>query len=207
MTAGMKEDKFSAVNCLNELYGLRFRSLLALTALFLFGLFSVLFRIIDPMFRAATDPGLIDLQLTSDAYCFQEIIVNWNKSVDGGVEIYKLSIVSLDYIFPIIYAVMLAFAYAAVRGNLIPRRFDRVMFILPCLGAFFDYSENTFHLLLLRDVHNLDQALAAHYSQLMVASSFTCSFLKFFFFCASILAFTGAAIYRLKNYRRVSEQS
>lgn len=183
----------------DKLYKYEYRGSLALIGLVLFVLFSVFFMVIDPMFRAAGDPSLMDLQLAFSAQRFHEIIVSWNKSVNGGTEIYKLGIILLDYIYPVIYATMLAFAYAAARGNDNPGRLDRLVFIIPFAAAIFDYVENTFHILLLRNVHNLAQAFANYYSDLPVALSFICSVLKFLFFYAGILAFLGAIGFRIKK--------
>ena len=195
----MKEKIFFLRRCLNKIYGFYHRGLLALIALFVFLLFSIFFLIIDPMFRSAADPSLVDLQLAFSALRFREIIVGWNQSVNGGVEIYKLSIILLDYLYPLIYSIMLAFAYAAVRGNQLPRRFDRIIFVLPFCGALFDYAENTFHLFLLKNVHNLAQAASASYAGLPVALSFACSILKFVFFSGAILSLAGAVVCRLKK--------
>jgi hypothetical protein len=192
-------EKCKLCDCINKLYAIPHRGCLAWTGLFLFVLFGVFITVIDPMFRGATDPTLMDLQLTFNAQRFHEIIVSWSKSVNGGVDIYKLSTIFLDYLYPIIYSVMLAFGYAAVRGNITPNRFDRVMFVFPFIAAFFDYSENTFHILLLRNVHNLSQAFATYYSDLAVALSFICSVLKFFFSYVAILVLIGAIFYRLKK--------
>ena len=187
-----------SVDCVMNLYGFRHRVRFALIGLFLFLLFSVAFLLIDPMFRAATDPTLVDLQLAFSALRFHEIVVSWNKSVNGGIEIYKLSTMLLDYLYPAIYSTMLAFAYAAVRKNE-PTRFDKVMFTLPFIAAIFDYIENTIHLLLLKDVHNLAQAIAVQYPPSAVAISATASVLKFLFFYAAIFTFLGAVLYRIKK--------
>jgi hypothetical protein len=162
-------------------------------------LFGVFWIVIDPMYRGAADPTLMDLQLTFSAQRFHDIIVSWSKSVNGSVDTYKLVTILLDYLYPIIYSVMLAFGYAAVRGNYDPNRFDKVMFVFPFLAAVFDYIENTFHILLLKNVHNLDQAITTYYSSLPVALSFTCSVLKFFFCYIAILVLIGAIFYRLKK--------
>jgi hypothetical protein len=183
----------------DKFYNFGYRGSLALIALVLFLLFTIFFVVIDPMFRGATDPSLMDLQLTCSAQRFHEIIVSWSKSVNNSADIYKLATILLDYIYPIIYSVMLAFGYAAVRGNNKPGRLDRLVFLLPFAAAFFDYCENTFHILMLRNVHNLATAFANYYSNLPVALSFICSVLKFLFFYAGILAFLGAVIYRIKK--------
>lgn len=193
------KEKCRLNKCLNNLYGFKQRNFYALNGLVLFLAFTILFLIIDPQFRRATDPTLVDLQLAFSALRFHDIVVSWNKSINGGIEIYKRSTMMLDYIYPIIYSTMLAFAYAAVRKNDQPTRLDKVMFMLPFLAAVFDYIENTFHLLLLKDVHNLAQAIVAHYPPSVVAISATASVLKFLFFYAGILAFLGAVIYRIKK--------
>ena len=187
------------VNCIKNLYGFKYRGLFALIGLFLFLLFSMCFLFIDPLFRAATDPTLVDLQLAFSALRFHDIITGWNKSIDGGIENYKLSTMLLDYLYPLIYSTMLAFAYAAVRKNDQPARLDKVMFALPFFAAIFDYIENTIHLLLLKDVHNLAQAIAAQYPPSAVAISAAASVLKFLLFYAGIFAVLGAVIYRIKK--------
>jgi len=192
-------NKCAFCDCINKLYAFSHRRCLAWIGLFLFVLFGVFWTVINPMFRGAADPSLMDLQLTFNAQRFHDIIVSWCKSVNNSTDIYKLATILLDYIYPIIYSIMLAFGYAAVRGNNIPNRFDRVMFVFPFLAAIFDYIENTFHILLLRNVHNLDQALATYYSSLPVALSFICSALKFFFSYIGILVVIGAIFYRLKK--------
>jgi hypothetical protein len=199
MAAEIRAGNISPGNCIDKFYGFPCRGRLALIAFLLFLLFSMCFLVVDPLFRSAADPSLIDLQLCASPLCFQDIIVRWNKSVAGGVEIYKLSIILLDFIYPLVYSTMLALAYAAVRGNRFPFHFDRVAFTFPFGAAIFDYIENALHLFLLKDVRNLEQALAAGYPALLVEASFTCSVLKFFFFCAAILALIGAVFYRAKT--------
>lgn len=186
-------------NCLDKLYNYRLRGRVALSALILFFVFTALFFVADSHFRAATDPTLMDLQLAFSNLSFRDIIVSWNKSIDGGIEIYKLSTILLDYFYPVIYAVMLAFAYAALRKKDQPSRLDKVIFALPFIAAVFDYIENTFHLFLLRNVHNLTQAMAADYSAWAVALSAAASTLKFTFFYAGILALLGAVACRIKK--------
>ncbi len=192
-------DKCAFCDCIDKLYASSHRRCLAWIGLFLFILFGIFWIVIDPMFRGAADPSLMDLQLTFNAQRFHDIIVSWSKSVNNSADIYKLATILLDYIYPVIYSVMLAFGYAAVRGNTTPNRFDRAMFVFPFLAAFFDYIENTFHILLLRNVHNLSQAFAAYYASLPVTLSFICSVLKFFFSYTAILVLIGAIFYRLKN--------
>jgi len=94
---------------------------------------------------------------------------------------------------------MLAFAYAAVRGNDKPNRLDLALFVIPFIAAFFDFFENTFHLVLLRKVHNLVHAIIAAYSPLAVGLSAAAATLKFLFFYAAILALIGAIAYRIKK--------
>ena len=193
------DEKCRLPDCIRNLYRFRYRSRFALIGLFLFLLFSMCFLLIDPLFRASTDPTLVDLQLAFSFQRFHEIVVSWNKSIDGGIEIYKLSTMLLDYLYPVIYSTMLAFAYAAVKKNNEPSRFDKVLFTLPFIAAIFDYIENTIHLLLLKDVHNLVQAMAAQYPPSAVAISTAASVLKFLFFYAAIFAFLGAVFYRIKK--------
>ena len=199
MLAEPENGKCALESCLNKLYNHRHRGCFALIGLVLFLLFSMFLLVIDPMFRAATDPTLIDLQLTFNAQRFHDIIVSWSKSVSGSADVYKLATILLDYIYPIIYSVMLAFAYAAVRKNDQPNRLDKEMFTLPFIAAIFDYIENTFHILLLKDVHNLAQAVAAQHPPSAVAISATTSVLKFLFFYTGILALLGAVLYRIKK--------
>ena len=187
------------MDCIKNLYGFRHRGRFALIGLLLFLLFSICFLFVDPLFRASTDPTLVDLQLAFSSLRFHDIIVSWNKSVNGGIEIYKLSTMLLDYLYPLIYSAMLAFAYASVRKNAQPARLDKVMFTLPFIAAIFDYIENTIHLLLLKDVHNLAQAIAVQYPPTAVAISAAASVLKFLFFYAAIFTFLGAVIYRIKK--------
>jgi uncharacterized membrane protein len=199
MFAELENGKCALESCLDKLYKHRYRGCFALIGLVLFLLFTIFFLVIDPMYRGATDPTLMDLQLTFNAQRFHDIIVSWSKSVSGSADIYKLATILLDYIYPIIYSVMLAFAYAAVRKNDQPTRLDKVVFALPFIAAIFDYIENTFHILLLKGVHNLTQAVAAHYPPTAVAISATASVLEFLFFYAGILALLGAVLYRIKK--------
>jgi hypothetical protein len=193
------DEKCSLPDCVRNLYRFRYRGRFALIGLFLFLLFSMSFLLIDPLFRASTDPTLVDLQLAFNSMRFHDIIAAWNKSIDGGIEMYKLSIMLLDYLYPVIYSAMLAFAYAVVRKNDQPTHLDKVLFTLPFIAAIFDYIENTIHLLLLKDVHNLAQAMAVQYPPSAVAISAAASVLKFLFFYAAIFAFLGAVFYRIKK--------
>ena len=180
----IKED----VSLLEQLYGFRYRGRAALLCLVLFLIFTGLFQYLSTSYRAAADPTLVDLQLSFSARQFHEIIMVWSKSVGGAIDNYKLMTLSLDYFYPIIYSVMLAFAYSSARGNDKPNKLDMALFVLPFVAAFFDFFENTFHLVLLRNVHNLVHAIIAGYSPLAVGLSAAAATLKFLFFYAGILA-------------------
>jgi len=74
------------------------------------------------------------------------------EAVGGDVQVAVRNIVTLDFAFPVIYAVALSSVYALAAGPG-PSRHDLWVFSLPWAAALLDIGENLVHLSLLADVH------------------------------------------------------
>lgn len=164
----------------DALYSCSIRGWIALGSLVLFVLFSlVLFNVMSLMHRAKTDPNVVKLQLAFSSRKFKEILLQWGKAFDKGIEIFKITVILLDYIFPLIYASVLAFGYAYVRGIPQPHVLDRYIFIIPFVAALLDWTENSLHLYTLRNVHCRADIEATEFSPTMVCIASLCALIKF----------------------------
>jgi len=182
----------------DTLYGCNIRGWIALGSLVLFVLFSlVLFNVMSLMHRAKTDPNVIKLQHSFSSRKFKEILLQWGNTFDKGIEMFKVTVILLDYIFPLIYASLLAFGYAFVRGIPQPDELDRYIFIIPFVAALLDWTENSLHLYVLRNVHCRADIVAADFSQTMVYVASICALIKFVFALAVLLAIFVAFFVRI----------
>jgi hypothetical protein len=105
--------------------------------------------------RATGSPKnkVTDLQRAYTAEMFGSALRKWSKADENAVGIMKSrNIRRLDFIFPALYGLALAFAYAAISGRRAPTALDFVLFVTPLVAALFDYVENTTHLRLLRGI-------------------------------------------------------
>ena len=140
---------------------------------------------------------VVDLQKAFNADRFKEVLLSWSAS--GGnqnaVEIMKWeNIIKLDLIFPVLYALALAFAYSAVRGNSSPNKLDLVLFALPFIAGVFDLIENGLHLYLLSGINTRFDVESAHFSPALVCTAATFAAAKYFLLCVSGFSIVCASI-------------
>lgn len=111
------------------------------------------------------DPTVIDLQLSFTEARFSKIVDTWieHKGI-GAVEAFRRVLLTLDYAFPVLYALFLASLSATIVTKFIvkqPGKRDLIFFVLPFAAGLFDLIENTLHLIILGgvnekgDIHNL----------------------------------------------------
>ena len=127
-------------------------------ALFLTTLGLVAFVLLDAL-RPAGGPGAVALQLAFSRQAFADILNQWGAA---GVRAYQRSTLSIDYLFPIAYAVCLSSSIAWLSSGSDGREpgpGTMLVFSLPWAAAALDYVENTLHLILLRDVRQLSPTL------------------------------------------------
>lgn len=113
--------------------------------------------------------NVLDLQLAFSPDRFRAVLQTWYD-----ISVFKRSVRQIDFLFPLAYAGLLAFAYAWSRRNRQPRWWDKILFLSPMLAALCDYCENTLHLHLLRDINGATQVGVTEFSgtQVLAASSF-----------------------------------
>src|SRR5262245_6768116 len=152
-----------------RLYTTRERGWLALYFLVISVFVQAFFSHPNFVYREANEAGVVPLQLAFTVSKFKEILLSWSD-----VGIFKQSLWQIDFVFPLAYAGLLAFAYAWSRRNENPSRRDRFFFLAPFVAALCDWIENSLHLYLLRNVDTVEQAKAATFSGALVfaASAF-----------------------------------
>ncbi len=186
---------------LDRIYGFRYRGPLAIAAL---ALFLVFFGFLYPrVTRTYQTPGETPfrLQLAWSAADFKQVIADWSVNNPRAPEIYKNdNLIRLDFFFPLIYAVMFAFAYSWARGEKKPvRRLDYVLFLLPFCAALFDYIENILHLSLLSGIDTAVQAADHSFPDGVVHLATIASRIKLALFAVAFFAWPGAWIVRLRR--------
>jgi hypothetical protein len=109
---------------------------------------------------------IVDLQRAWSPDMFERVLTAWSRTNVDAVRIIKRdNIVKLDLVFPAMYAMALAFSYAALSGRRDPSALDAVFFLVPVCAAAFDYAEDISHLVLLRGVNteaDVNAAVARH---------------------------------------------
>jgi len=109
--------------------------------------------------RPTDSPGAVALQLAFSSQAFADILRHWGTE---GVRAYQRSTLSIDYLFPIAYALCLSSSIAWLSSgadSTEPGRGMLLIFALPWAAALFDYAENTLHLILLRQTEQLSATL------------------------------------------------
>jgi hypothetical protein len=181
-----------------RLYSTPERGWLALIFLVFFFYAQALFTYPDFVYRDANTPNVVSLQLAFTVGNFKEILNKW-----GDISLFKETLWKIDFIFPVSYAGLLAFAYAWSRRNEKPARIDRFFFLAPMAAALCDWIENSIHLYLLRNVSDSAQAKSANFSGALVFAASAFASVK-----VGLLVLATAAIIILlvkalvKNFRR-----
>lgn len=168
--------------------GERYRRLgtlwVVLPALAAMAAFVLLFQVTGRMV-AQEGIDVLDLQKAFTPERFGAVVAAWGD----GIEAFKLSLIMLDFAFPLLYAAALA-GLIAIAGGPTPQRAALLLFCLPWAAAAFDWVENLIHLWLLADVHHAAAAAGTVYPALPVAAASTAAMLKF----ALLLVASGGAV-------------
>lgn len=103
--------------------------------------------------RSPETISIIEFQLTFSKETF---IYNVNQWGEEAINNY-VSMMWVDYIFPVIYSIFLASSIALLTTRLIgePNRIHIILFSLPLFAGLLDWVENTFHIYLLADFSNI----------------------------------------------------
>jgi hypothetical protein len=184
-----------------RLYATRKRGWLAFYFLILSIFTQAFFTHPNFVYREAGKASVLSLQRAFTVTRFRVILESWSD-----IGILKQSLLQIDFIFPLAYAGLLAFAYAWSRRNEKPTRGDRFFFLAPFVAALCDWIENSLHLFLLRDVDTVEQAKAASFSGALVfaASAFAAIKIALIVIVAiAILALLLLALFR--NRSKVGE--
>lgn len=178
-----------------KLFGLPFRGRLALVALALHLIFSlVLFKQVTAKYETQHESLIPRLQKAWSGDEFKLVLEEWSVVNERAAEIYKRdNLIKLDLLFPLIYSSYFAFAYAWARKVKTPTgRWDYIFFLVPFCAALFDYFEDGMHLYLLRGINTREQVEAASFPDALVHLSAFFSFVKFFFLSIGSVAYIFA---------------
>jgi hypothetical protein len=146
---------------------------------------------------------VVTLQRAYTPAMFVDVLRRWSASRNDAVSIVKHeNILRLDSIFPAVYGLALAFAYASLSGRSRPTTRDAVFFLVPIVAAMFDYLENTAELVLLRGIDTAADVEAA-----ARAGAFPVPLVLFASACAHakygllLVAFAGVTLVTIERLR------
>jgi hypothetical protein len=148
-------------------------------------LFFVVFFDVSHRMVTSDGPTVAQLQRSFTVANFRDVVCDWGDGIDA----FKRNLLTLDFVYPVLYAVALSSLFALANGLQRPTKTELFFFALPWGAALLDWIENTAHLWLLADVHDAAGAAAADFSAPMVMTASVAAMLKF----AGILASAGAA--------------
>lgn len=150
--------------------------------------------------QAKTTCKAVDLQLSFTAARFKQVLKTWRD-----IATFKRSVWQIDFLFPLVYAGLLAFAYAWCRRKH-PNRLDQIFFLAPVVAAVLDCIENGLHLYLLRAVDTPAQVDGADFSSALVLIASICALVKLVLLLLTVMAtLAGLVILLVRKRRRVIE--
>lgn len=128
-------------------------------------------------FEMPGGPSVLDLELSFTGGTFRQILLIWGSKYAEGVGWFRTSVVVLDFLFPLAYALFLSALYAWVVTTGGGRRL-RIGQLLPWFAAALDWVENAFLLLLLRGLHDAGGIRQATFSGGLVGTMSLAAALK-----------------------------
>jgi hypothetical protein len=159
-------------------------------ALVLMAVFVVLFEVTGRMVApGGADPLVLQKAFTAER--FARAVGAWGD----GVAQFKANLVTLDFAFPLVYAVGLA-SLVALAGGPSPGWFRLWLFAFPGAAAALDWVENLGHLWLLADVHTAADAAAATYPGPLVFTASLAAMAKFALLLGAAAGAVGYAVRR-----------
>jgi Patatin-like phospholipase len=184
-----------------RIYATRERGWFALYFLVLFIFVQAFFSHPDFIYREANKSCVVSLQLAFTVSKFKSILLSWQS-----IAIFKRSVLEIDFIFPPVYAGLLAFGYAWSRRNTLPGKLDRFFFLAPVAAAAFDYIENCLHLYLLRGVDMPAQVEESNFPAALVIAASTFALLKIILFAlvAGVILFWRLPVAIFRNLPRLA---
>jgi hypothetical protein len=140
--------------------------------------FLVAFACAERAFLAPGGPDVRDLELSFTPGAFQQILLAWAAVHPEGVGPFKLTLVLLDFAFPVAYAALLAALYRWVvsSGGGEPLR---AAVAAPWIAAAFDWLENLLLLALLWGLHDKEGIRTASFASGLVGLMSVAAALKF----------------------------
>ena len=183
----------------DKLFGCSYRGWLALGTALLFLFFTfVLLKQVTKRYQTS-DEKWFQLQRAWSSTTFKDTLQGWSGVNPRAAEIYKWdNLIKLDLLYPLIYSIFFAFAYAWARGVERPvSGWDYFFFLAPFCAALFDYCENGLHLYLLRGIDTHEQVEAATFPDALVHISTILSYAKMLLFGIGSVAYVFAFIKRV----------
>jgi hypothetical protein len=149
-------------------------------------------------YAAPDKPRHVNLQMQYEKEKFTEMIISWeevDRSLETAVRNYRVHLLKLDIIFPILYVLSLMSAIAALtdvtRGK--PKTWAIILFLLPIGAGLCDITENIIHINLLKDVKIVSDLLAIPENPIRISFIFTIT--KYILILIPLLSAIGFRIY------------
>ena len=180
-----------------RLYATRQRGWVALACLVLCVFVRGFFGLPTFAYRDDSPYDVLDLQFAFSADKFRMVLSSWES-----IETFKRSVWLVDFVFPLVYAALLAFGYAWSRRAARPNRLAHLFFLAPFAAALCDWGENGLHLYLLRDVQSSADVAAAHYPGALVFTASTLAAVKFFLAFLVALTTLGILVINVWRHRK-----
>ena len=146
----------------------------------------VLFPASAKRFRPADGKHIIYLQLAFSVDRFREILLGWARAIPDSMKWLKQSILKLDYLFPVLYATAFASVYAVLSANDTPSSWDVFFVTAPFFAGFFDWIENTVHLIILRGIHTASDIQSASFNSMLIKFASSAASIKFLLLTANV---------------------
>ncbi|MFQ5906655.1 MAG: hypothetical protein ACE5JA_08785, partial [bacterium] len=124
-------------------------------------LFGYLFPRSAASFTARDGPTHLDMELACQKDAWGDNVRQWGEytgSIESAVQNYRVHLLTLDTVFPVVYVILLLSAIAVLtkEPEKEPPDWVLILFLLPVLGGVFDLAENFMHIhILLESVGDL----------------------------------------------------
>lgn len=109
-------------------------------------------------FTARGGPIHLQMQLEHRPSRWAELWDNYSGSIESAVHEYRMHLLGLDVVFPVIYVVLLMSAIARLTKELDkrPSNWVLMLFLLPVVGGIFDLAENYMHISMLQGAKSVE---------------------------------------------------
>lgn len=109
-------------------------------------------------FTARGGPIHLQMQLEHRPSRWAELWDNYSGSIESAVHEYRMHLLRLDFVFPVVYVIFLLSAIASLTNEpgKDPSKSVLILFQLPVLGGIFDWAENLMHITGLQGVKSIE---------------------------------------------------